>query len=65
MGSHSGEFEVGCLLGCCRVIPLMMDAANTSETSVNFYQTTRHNNPKDSQLLTNFAFDVCTSRKNT
>jgi hypothetical protein len=28
----------------------MMDAANASETSVNFYQTTRHNNPEDSHL---------------
>jgi hypothetical protein len=29
---------------------LMMEAASTSETSVNFYQTTRHNNPEDSHL---------------
>jgi hypothetical protein len=28
-----------------RRIALMMEAASTSETSVNFYQTTRHNNP--------------------
>jgi hypothetical protein len=27
-------------------IALMMDAASTSETSVNFYQTTRPNNPE-------------------
>jgi hypothetical protein len=33
-----------------RVIALMMEAANTSETSVNFYQTTRHNNSEDSHL---------------
>jgi hypothetical protein len=26
---------------------LMMEAANTSETSVNFYQTTLRNNPED------------------
>jgi hypothetical protein len=28
----------------------MMEAASTSETSVNFYQTTRLNNPEDSHL---------------
>jgi hypothetical protein len=32
-------------------IALMMEAANTSETSANFYQTTRRNNPEDSHLL--------------
>jgi hypothetical protein len=31
-------------------IALMMEAASTSETSVNFYQTTRRNNPEDSHL---------------
>jgi hypothetical protein len=31
-------------------IVLMMEAANTSETSVYFYQTTRLNNPEDSPL---------------
>jgi hypothetical protein len=29
---------------------LMMEAASTSEKSVNFYQTTRRNNPEDSYL---------------
>jgi hypothetical protein len=29
---------------------LMMEAASTSKTSVNFYQTTRRNNPEDSNL---------------
>jgi hypothetical protein len=29
---------------------LMMEAASTSEISVNFYQTTRRNNPEDSHL---------------
>jgi hypothetical protein len=29
-----------------------MEAASTSETSVNFYQTTRRNNPEDSHLHT-------------
>jgi hypothetical protein len=28
----------------------MMEAASTSETSVNFYQTTWRNNPEDSYL---------------
>jgi hypothetical protein len=33
-------------------IALMMEAASTSETSVNFYQTTRRYNPEDSHLRT-------------
>jgi hypothetical protein len=33
-------------------IALMMEAESTSETSVNFYQTTRRNNPEDSHLHT-------------
>jgi hypothetical protein len=32
------------------IIALMMEAASTSETSVNFYQTTRRINPEDSPL---------------
>jgi hypothetical protein len=32
------------------IIALMMRAANTSETSVNFYQTTRRNKPEDNHL---------------
>jgi hypothetical protein len=44
--------EDGCLLGCGVEIALMMEAAGTSETSVNFYQTTRRYNPKDSHLRT-------------
>jgi hypothetical protein len=31
-------------------IALMMEAANTSETLVNFYHTTRRYNPEDSHL---------------
>jgi hypothetical protein len=31
------------------LIALMMEAASTSETSVKFYQTSRRNNPEDSQ----------------
>jgi hypothetical protein len=30
----------------------MMEAASTSETSVNYYQITRRNNPEDSHLHT-------------
>jgi hypothetical protein len=33
-----------------RVVALMMEAASISETSVNFYQITRRNNPEDSHL---------------
>jgi hypothetical protein len=33
-----------------RLIALMMEAASTSETSVNFYQTIRRNNPEDGHL---------------
>jgi hypothetical protein len=32
---------------------LMMEAARSSETLVNFYQTTRRYNPEDSHLCTN------------
>jgi hypothetical protein len=34
------------------VIILMMEAARTSESLVNFYQTTRRYNPEDSHLCT-------------
>jgi hypothetical protein len=34
------------------LIDLMMKAASTSETSENFYQTTRRNNPENSLLHT-------------
>jgi hypothetical protein len=33
-----------------RAIALMMEAASTSETSTNFYQTIRRNNPDGSHL---------------
>jgi hypothetical protein len=32
------------------IIALMMEAARTSETSVNFYQNALHYNPEDSHL---------------
>jgi GH25 family lysozyme M1 (1,4-beta-N-acetylmuramidase) len=34
------------------MIALMMEAASTSETSVNFYQTTRGNKAEDSRFHT-------------
>jgi hypothetical protein len=34
----------------CSHIAMMMEAAGTSETLVNFYQTTWHYNPEDSHL---------------
>jgi hypothetical protein len=34
------------------LIALKMEAASTSETSVNFYQTTWRNNPEDSHIQT-------------
>jgi hypothetical protein len=41
-----------CSLAEVALIALMMEAARTSETLVNFYQTTRHYNPEDSHLHT-------------
>jgi hypothetical protein len=32
------------------IVRAMMEAASTSETSLNFYQTTQHYNPEDSHL---------------
>jgi hypothetical protein len=34
----------------CSLVALMMEAARTSETLVNFYQTTRCYNPEDRNL---------------
>jgi hypothetical protein len=38
------------LVNIYRAIALMMEAARTSETSVNFYQITLRNNPEDGRL---------------
>jgi hypothetical protein len=35
---------------CCLHDVLMMKAASTSETPLNFYQTTWRNNPEDSHI---------------
>jgi hypothetical protein len=40
------------------LIALMMEEANTSETSVNFYQNTLRNIPEDSHLRSNSKFSV-------
>jgi hypothetical protein len=44
-----------------------MEAARTSETLVNFYQTTRRNNPEDSHLVIEeldlYRIRVCMSVK--
>jgi hypothetical protein len=45
------DFGNRCLLDCSAVY-LMMEAARTSETLVNLYQTTRRYNPEDSYLHT-------------
>jgi hypothetical protein len=45
-----------------RAIALMMEAANTSETSVNFYQTTRRNNPDDSHHLSTTDSEISLSK---
>jgi prenyltransferase beta subunit len=37
----------------------MMEAARTSETLVNFYQTTRRYNPEDSHLLSSYFSLTC------
>jgi hypothetical protein len=41
------------VLAASIIIALMMKAASTSETSVNFYQTTQRNIPEDSYLFMN------------
>jgi hypothetical protein len=68
--SHGGEHEDDSL-GCCAVksgvkftdvsealmaFALMMEAASTSETLVNFYKTTRCNIPEDSPILVSLLY---------
>jgi hypothetical protein len=55
------------------IVALMMEAASTSETSVNFYQKTRGNNPEDGHrhtrhhenLKSHFDYHVHTTVKST
>jgi hypothetical protein len=45
------------------LLTLMMEAVNTSETSVNVYQTTRRNSPEDSHVQ-KFSFTATFCAKN-
>jgi hypothetical protein len=47
-GLLSTKVAIFWVVGPCSLIALMMEAAITSETLVNFYQTTRRKNPEDS-----------------
>jgi hypothetical protein len=51
-GSHGGEYEDDCLLGV-----LLMEAVNTSETSVNFYESSWRSVPENSRPHIAFMFD--------
>jgi hypothetical protein len=44
-------------------IALMMEAARTSETLANFYQTTRRYNPEDSHLHVQRCHECCDAEK--
>jgi hypothetical protein len=46
------KMVVFCVVAPCSPGALMMEAASTSETLVNFYQTTRRYNPEDNHLRT-------------
>jgi hypothetical protein len=45
---ENGEITYGCLLGCCA---MKTEAASTSVTSVNLYQTIWRKNRKDSSYI--------------
>jgi hypothetical protein len=45
------------------VIALMIEAASISETSANFYQTTRRNNPENSHLHTRRRENLKSNKK--
>jgi hypothetical protein len=53
---HRNSF-VGFEVLTAAIIALMMEAARTSETLVNFYQTTRRYNPEDIHLRNIFVFN--------
>jgi hypothetical protein len=44
------EMLAASIISTMRLNTLLMEAASTSVMSVNFYQTTWHNNPEDSYL---------------
>jgi hypothetical protein len=52
-GTHGGEYRIATVLwnvaSCC-LVAVVIEAARTSETYVNLYQTTRRNIPVDSRL---------------
>jgi hypothetical protein len=41
----------------------MMEEASTSETSINFYQTTRYNNPEDNHLYIGHCENLISHKK--
>jgi hypothetical protein len=49
---HQGDVLEVLAASTIRAIALMVEAGGTSETSVNLYQSKRHNNPEDSHLHT-------------
>jgi hypothetical protein len=62
--SHGGKYEAQNLLGCtavflteCRFIALKMEAARTSETSVDIQLRTRQYIPQDSELRVSITFN--------
>jgi hypothetical protein len=52
VGTKKAVFWVVALCSLVELIALMMEAARSSETLVNFYQTARCYNPEDSHLQT-------------
>jgi hypothetical protein len=50
IGLHEAGFEVLTAVSMKMAIALMMEAARTFETLVNFYRTIRRYNPQDSHL---------------
>jgi hypothetical protein len=53
MKSGRSLLGVSEVLAASMIIALMMEAAGTSEMSVNFYQTTWHSNPEESHCCEN------------
>jgi hypothetical protein len=60
------EFYLPIRSACCLYYQaLMMEAARTSETSVDFYKITRRNNPEESNLLTKNIASITGERENS